>query len=155
LRVDHQVQPSVGAWRPGDHQIVNDAALGVEQLGVTLTAGRETKDVGRAQTLERARGRRVVGPIEPRLAHVRNVEQSGARARVQVFCEDARPVVDRHVVAGERRHPGAELDVQRVKRRQQDRGFRHRFTRPKARGRPLNARTPRCARAFSGAPSVS
>ena len=90
---------------------------------VALAPGREPDDVGRAQRLQRARGRRVVRPVEKRLSHMRDIEQAGRGAGLQMFGEDARPVLDRHVVAGERRHARAEFDMQGVKRRLQHFSF--------------------------------
>ena len=51
------------------------------------------------------------------LAHVRDIEQPGGSARVQVLFQNASRVLHRHLVAGERHHLGAELHMQRMKRR--------------------------------------
>ena len=72
------------------------------------------------ERLQSARDGRVVGAVEQRLAHVRDVEQPGGGARVQVLGEDAGRILHRHVVAGERRHARAELDMQRVERRRSE-----------------------------------
>ena len=126
--VDDQVEPAVGARRPRDHQVVDDSALGVEQLAVALAARREAKKVRRTESLERGGDGCVVGPDELRLSHVRDVEQAGAGAGMEMFGEDAGGKLNRHVVAGERPHPRAEFDMQRVKRRTQRRGIRHGIT---------------------------
>ena len=146
--VDDQVEPAVGARRARDHQVVDDAALGVEQLAVALAAWREAEKVRRTESLERGGDGRVIGPDEFRLSHVRDVEQAGAGAGVEMFGEDAGGELNRHVVAGERPHPRAEFDMQRVKRRTQRRGIRHGITpvaiRSSGRGATPKARwTPR------------
>ena len=58
----------------------------------------------------------MVGADDEGLAHVRDIEQAGVGARVQVLLEDAEGVLDRHLVAGERHHAGAKRDVQIVER---------------------------------------
>ena len=72
-----------------DHQVVDDPAVVVEQLGIALAARGETEQVGGTQRLEKARDRRVVGALDQRLAHMRNVEQPGGLAGVEVLGEDA------------------------------------------------------------------
>ena len=96
------------------------AALFVEELRVALPARREIEDVGGAERLEKGRRGPVVRPLDQRLAHVRDVEQARRLAGVQVLGEDAGRVLDRHVVAGERRHARAEFDVQRMQGRLED-----------------------------------
>jgi hypothetical protein len=68
----------------------------------------------------------VIRAVEMALAHVRNVEQAGEGAGVQVFGEDAGSILDRHFVAGERGHARDEFDVQRVERRSRKSSIRHR-----------------------------
>jgi hypothetical protein len=46
------------------------------------------------------------------LPHVRDVEQAGIGAGVQVLLHDAHLVLDRHVVAGKSGHARAKLEVQ-------------------------------------------
>ena len=151
--VDDQVELAVSARRPRDHQVVDDSALGVEQLAVALAARREAKKVRRTESLERGGDGRVVGPDELRLAHVRDVEQAGAGAGMEMFGEDAGGILNRHVVAGERPHPRAEFDMQRMKRRAQRRGIGHGIT-PVAIRRAATARRIRRV-GPRGAPSVS
>ena len=129
LGVDHQRDTPVRAGRTGRHQVVDDAAVGVEQLGVALPPGREPDDVGGGEVLQRACGRLVIGAVEKGLAHVGDVEQAGEGARVQVFGENAAPILDRHFVACERREARAEFDVQRVERGPQGYDIRHRSPR--------------------------
>ena len=124
--VDDQEQV-VGA--PRHHQVVEDAAGVVGEEGVALLALGQADDVDRHQRLERRR--RVVAD-QAQLAHVRDVEQRRRLAALAVLGEDARRVRDRHVVAGERHHLRAELDVQRMQRRL-------RAARRSDRGRPWTA----------------
>jgi hypothetical protein len=107
---------------PGDHQVVEDATVLVEELRVALPPRREIHDVGGDERLERARRGGVVGPDEGRLAHVRDVEQAGALARPQMLGQDPGRVLHRHGVAGEGHHAGAERHVLRVERGVQEVG---------------------------------
>ena len=107
----------VGA--PRHHQVVEDAAGVVGEERVALLALGQADDVDRHQRLERGRG---VVADQAQLAHVRDVEQRRRLAALAMLGEDAGRVRDRHVVAGERHHLRAELDVQRVQRRLQQRG---------------------------------
>ena len=67
----------------------------------------------------------MVGALDQRLTHMRNIEQPGRFAGVEVLGEDAGRILDRHVVAGEGPHARAKLDMQSMERRLQDRGFGH------------------------------
>ena len=86
-------------------------------MGIALAAGREGDEVGGAKLLEEARDGAMVGALDQRLAHMRNVEQAGAFAGVQVLGQHAHGIVDRHVVAGESAHARAKLDMESMKRR--------------------------------------
>jgi hypothetical protein len=116
--VDDNVEPAIHArvGRAGDHQIVDDAAILVQQLRVTLLARFKRPDVGRNQRFHCACGGGEVRATEERLSHVGDVEQTGLAARVVVFGDDACGVLHRHFVAGERHHACAERNVGAVKR---------------------------------------
>ncbi len=116
--VDDQEQPAVliGRRRPRHHQVVDDAAVLVEQLGIALLAGPKPANVGGHECLQRRRRGRVIRPGQKRLPHVRDIEQAGLRARVQMLLQDAQRVLHGHLVAGERHHLGAERHVQLVER---------------------------------------
>jgi hypothetical protein len=107
---------------PRDHQVVEDAAVGVGEEGVSLLAGDQVDDIDRHERFERARG---VVADQAQLAHVRHVEQCCRLAAVLVLGNDAAGVVDRHLVAGELDHLGAEFEVQRVERGLQEFGCGH------------------------------
>ena len=111
--VDHQHQRAVafGAGRPRHHQVVENAAVVGEELGIALLAGFEVEDVRRQQRLDRTRRRRVIGAVQPAQAHVADVEEAGLLARPQVLLEHAERILHGHVVAGERHHLGAGRDV--------------------------------------------
>ena len=79
-----------------------------------MRIGPSAADVAGHQRLER-RGR--IGAGETQLAHMRNVEQPGLGAGVQMLGEDAGRILHRHLIAGERHHPGAERLVEIVERR--------------------------------------
>ena len=108
---EHQATVAAGAGGPRHHQVVDDAAGIGEELAVALAAGGEIDDVGGNEGLERGGRRRVVGADEHRLAHVRDVEQAGLRARRQMLLEDAERILHGHLVARERHHLGAERHV--------------------------------------------
>ena len=111
--IDHQQEVIA---RAGHHEVVEDAAGLVGELGVALLAGFEAGDVGRHQRLQRL-GRalpRFRG--EPHLAHVRDVEQAGGGAGLGMLGQDAGRILHRHFVAGERHEARAQLAMQIVKR---------------------------------------
>ncbi|MET3917124.1 hypothetical protein ABID97_003906 [Variovorax sp. OAS795] len=97
-----------------EHQVVEDAALVVQQQAVALLAGCKVDHVDRHQGLEGGRG---VGPDQAQLAHVRDVEQPGRVARVLVLGHEPGGVLHGHGIAGKRHHAGAQFHVQVVQRR--------------------------------------
>ncbi len=109
-RIDDQ-QETFGLG-PRHHPVVQDAALGIEQQRVLLLAGRQDGKIGRGQGLERGDGALA---RQPRLAHVRHVEQAGGRSRPLMFGQHAF-VLHGHVIAGKRHHTRAKCDVAIVKR---------------------------------------
>ena len=54
-----------------EHQVIDDAALVVEQQAVALLTHRQVDHVNRNQALERGRG---IRPDQAQLTHVRDVE---------------------------------------------------------------------------------
>ena len=115
-RVDNKPQRTLCAGRPGDHKVIDDATSFVEQLGIALATGREIENVGRAERFKKSRDGCVVAALDQRLTHVRNIKQTGGFASMEVLGEDSGRVSNRHVVARERRHARAKLDVQSVER---------------------------------------
>ena len=100
--------------RAGDHQVVEDAAVLVEEQRVALLAGLQVEDVGRDQRLERAAavGLVVAGAATRNAWPMCETSNRPACSRVQqVLGQDAGRVLHRHRVAGERHHAGAERDV--------------------------------------------
>ena len=112
-----------------DHQIVEDAAGLVGELGVALPARCNRDDVLRHQPLQRQRG--VLD-----LAGFRRAARSGPYARRRTGrrlarvcrCSFSTPaaILHRHVIAGERHHLAAARDMQRVQGRAFQRRFGHR-----------------------------
>ncbi len=102
-----------------DHQVVEDAAARVGELGVALPSRRNSDDVLRHQPFQREA--RILDPARLRsdrdLAHMRDVEQAGGVAGMQMLPEDARGVLHRHLIARERHHLAAERDMQAVEGR--------------------------------------
>ena len=99
-----------------DHQIVQDAAVDIGELGIALPACGQRQDVLRHHLLQRKRSilRRAGARPQRELAHVRNIEQSGPLAGMEVFLQHAGGILHGHVIARERHHLGAELHVQVV-----------------------------------------
>jgi len=93
------------------HQVVQDAALLVQQQTVALFAHRQTHHIDRHEALKRCS---CIGPDQTQLAHVRHIKQAGGVARVFVFGHQAQRVLHRHAVASERHHARAQGDVQIV-----------------------------------------
>ncbi len=113
LAVDEAVEVGVvdGAAGLGGHHRV----LRLEQVEGLGVVGEHVLQEGR-----RAR------PAQHEAAHVRDVEEAGARAGGEVLGDDAGGVLDRHVPAAEVHHPGAGGDVLRVEGRAQERRGRAR-----------------------------
>ena len=103
-----------GFGRARDHQIVDHAAVLIEQKRITNGA--------RLQILEFA-GHQAFGAradivaFERDLPHMRDVEQAAGGAGVQMFFYDAIGILHGHFEAGERHHFAVQADMQVVKRR--------------------------------------
>ena len=111
-----------GVAQPLDHQVVDQATGGVGQQRVDLAAVGQRDEVGGGERFQPGAG---AGPADLDLPHVGHVEQAGVGARVEVFLQDARGVLDGHVPAGEGDHLCARGQVQRMKRcAAQGRGIR-------------------------------
>ncbi|MNE42448.1 hypothetical protein D3C80_1365740 [compost metagenome] len=109
--VDHQEQFVV--TQVGDHQVVEDAAVFIGEHRVALHAHWQVDDVDRHQGFQ---GLGRIGTAQADLAHVRDVEQAGLIAAVQMLFHHPQRVLDRHVVAGERHHARTQFQVQGVQR---------------------------------------
>ena len=107
------------------HQIVENAAVFIGELGVALPSRRNRHDVLRHQPLQRQR--RILDlagfGTQRELAHMRDVEQPGVRARMQVLLQHAGRVLHRHLVARE----GNQLAAARHMERVQGGAFKGRF----------------------------
>ncbi len=82
--VDHQEQMAAEIRH---HQVVENAACGVGELGVALPAGCNAEDVLRHQPFQRQSGVLDLAGFRPQLdlAHMRDVEQPGRMAGMQMF----------------------------------------------------------------------
>ena len=98
----------------GDDDIVENAAGLVGQHGVTHGPGRQPLDVARHHGLDGLVGRRA---RERHLPHMADVEERRPGAGMKVLGDDAAGELDRHLVAGERHHLGAHLDMKVEQRR--------------------------------------
>ena len=110
--VDHHVQ----AFGPArDHQIIEHAALFIEQQRIALHAQFKRGQIDWQQFLDRCID---ALPRQFKLAHVRYVEQSGVRAGPQMFSNDAL-ILNRHMVTRELDHPAAARAVPAIERQGQ------------------------------------
>ncbi len=96
------------------HQVVDDAAPGVRKLRVADAPRFQAEDIGGGMRFDRLGCRLEIRRFQPRLAHMRDVEQSGGGAHMVVLFDDTRRVLQRHLVAREGHELGAKLAVQRV-----------------------------------------
>ena len=101
------------------HQIIENAARRIGELGVALPSWCNRQNVLRHQPLERQGG--VLDPAgfrpQRNLAHMGDIEQASAGAGMQVFPEHAGRVLHRHVVTGKGDHLAAACDVHGMQRR--------------------------------------
>ena len=111
--VDDHIQMMPGV---GDHQVIENAAVLVEQQRIAHLARCEGRDVARYDGFECLR-HIVAG--QPKLSHVRHVEQARIFARPQMLGNDAF-ILDRHVIAGKLDHPRAFDPMPRVERERFD-----------------------------------
>jgi len=107
-----------------DHQIIDDAAATVGEKRITLPRQPKAQYIDRHKALESLRS--IGYPAGKRaqcdLPHMRDIEQTGGDAGMQMFLHHAQRVLDGHVVAGKRPHAGARLQVQRMEWRVFERG---------------------------------
>jgi hypothetical protein len=127
-RVDDEQEMAVG--EAVDQQVVDERALFCGQPRVVRLTDLQPRRVVAGDVLDRAESI-AAGHLD--LAHVADVKESDARANGQVLVRDA-GVLDRHIRAAKRHHPGAEGNVARVERRltegrRFDLGHRRRGTR--------------------------
>ena len=105
--VDDKLQPATDANR---HQVVDNAALVVEQQRVAHPAFGKFGDVARHHCLEHRRRY----AMQRHLPHVRHIEQPGPGSGVKMLGDNAGGILYRHLVAGERHHLGPARQMQRV-----------------------------------------
>jgi hypothetical protein len=84
-----------------EHQVVENSALFIEQQAVALLVQAQVHDIDGHQRFERGGG---IGAAQQQLAHVRDIEQAGGLARVQMLGHQALRVLHGHGVAGKRHH---------------------------------------------------
>ena len=98
---------------PRRHQIVEDAALFVQQQRIPHAQRRQPQQIAGDEGFERADR---VSSGDPQLPHMRDIEEPSLRARVEVLVEDAGGILHRHLIPGEWHHLGAECQMERVER---------------------------------------
>ena len=104
----------------GEHQVIQDAGVGIEQHAVALAPGCEADDVDRH---ERLQSRHSVNTDNAELPHVRDIKQAGCVAGVQVFGHQACRILNRHAVTGKGNHARTQFQVQVVQRGAEQGGF--------------------------------
>ena len=118
--IDDDVERARVTNGAGDHQVIQRATLPVEQQGVADLSRLQVEDVAADQGLDDRSGARVLGfgvaavivaePEEAR-SHVGYIEETGVLARPLVFGDDARRILYRQRIAGERHHAAAQRHV--------------------------------------------
>ena len=113
-RVDDEKQMVAAV---GDHQIVENAAALVGEDAVALPPVLQPQHIDRNEPLQGTG--RFLDPAGFRadrdLPHMRDIEEAGGRAGVEMLLHDPGAVLHRHVIAGERHHLAAERAVEIVK----------------------------------------
>ena len=119
-RIDHQSQHAFAEFRfaARHHQVVDDAAVVVEQLRIALlTRLQLDKRRGHELLKKRCHGLMVlVGRDEIGLPHVRNVKEPSLLPRPQVLLHDAHGIVNGHLVTREQHHLGSGRNVALIER---------------------------------------
>ncbi len=108
--VDHQEQPVASDIR--HHQVIEDAARLVGEQRIALPTRFQPQYVARHQPLQRCGGG---GTRQACLAHVRDIEQRGMCAAVQMLGQNAL-ILERHRIAGELDHASPERAVPGIER---------------------------------------
>ena len=109
-RIDDEKQPVLESRR---HQIIEDAALLVQQQRITHAQQIQRAEIPRYECFKRFDR---VPSGDPQLPHMRDVKEPCLRACVKVLVEDAGGIVHRHLVSCEGHHLGAKGEMERVER---------------------------------------
>ncbi len=112
--VHHQIER---IFQPRDHQIIQHAAIIVDQQRIALLTDLQGRKIDRQDRFER--GIKAFAR-QHQLAHVGDIEQARILARPGVFCHDPF-ILDRHLIAGERHHPRALCPVPAIERQRIER----------------------------------
>ena len=112
--VDHQEQVILGQFR--DHQIVENAALGIGENAIAGAARLQTLDIAGNQGFQPRGDPR---SLDLDLPHVGDVEQTGLFPDMTVFGHDSGGVPHRHRIAGEGHHLAPQFPMKAVERRGQ------------------------------------
>ena len=123
------------------HQVVDDAAMRIEQQAVALLVQPQAHDVHGDQSFQSA-GR--IGADQPDLAHVRHVKQARCGAGVFVFGHQACGVLHRHVIARKRNHACPQGQMQAMQRGFEQCVVGQSGLQPKAVPAPCQHREPCC-----------
>ena len=117
-RIDHKEQMITAI---GEHKIIQNAALIIGEQAIALPPFAQPGHIHRHQFLQRGGKLGIRRAIDADLSHMADVKQACFRACMVVFCHNARVVLHRHFVSGETNHLSAQLFMQRMERRLQQR----------------------------------
>ena len=107
------------AAKIGHHQVIENAPRLIGELGIALASRCNRQNVLRHQPFQRERRVLDLARLRPHhdLAHMRDVEQTGAAAGMEMLPEHPGRELHRHLVAGEWHHFSAARDMQRMQGR--------------------------------------
>jgi hypothetical protein len=99
------------------HEVVEDAAGRIRELGVAHAARLQAADVAGHEPLQRLGGVVEIVRSEADLAHMRDIEEPRRAPRVLMLGDDSGRVLHRHLVASERHDFRPQLAMQIEERR--------------------------------------
>ena len=113
-RIDHEEKCLL---RPtGNNQVIQYSTLFVSEYGIGLPIVCQPINIHRHKRLKH---RGTTGALYNDLTHVGDIKQPGRLPSMQMLANDASRVLHRHVITSKGYHFGAQLSVQRIKRRVQ------------------------------------
>ena len=98
----------------GNHQVIENSAVIIGEERIALSAGGETKNIGRHQSFQSLCR---LGAMQENLTHMAYIEEPRSAAGMAVFGHDTHRVLHGHVPAREGHHSGAQSAVKPCKRK--------------------------------------
>jgi hypothetical protein len=99
----------------GDHQVIENAAFGIEELRVADLVGLEAGDIGGNQFFHGGGSGGVIRAHKKGLAHVGDIKESCAGPGPVMFSENACRILHGHFIAGEGHQLGTQSGMLMVK----------------------------------------